>query len=254
MEREPIRPRDDGHREAQADREFLLLHGIEQARASRRDVDDFTARTISMLLARTPDDALARFARDGEGRNRELRAEYLPIYLDDGTTSDVRELISWLGAYLVHQENPEPLRNDRFTDVPLLHNLLWATEVGEELTVYVPADTDPAIIDALPEKLAGLITAYGYPFQIFLGLNDVDATADNLGDTFNSSYRGTFDSPEAVVHNLIEVEEIMTAVRELSQLYPAAELLRFDEDALWNRVQEVWTVIEDGDQYHVFEN
>lgn len=255
MEQEPLRRRDDARPETPRDHEFLLLQGIEQARTRHRDIDDFTARTISMLLASDPEGSLARFARDGEGRNRELRDEYLPIYHDPDTPTEVRELISWLGSYLVHQDNVDPFEY-RPADVPDLHSMLWVTEVGEgddELLVYVPADTEQATIDSLPGKLAALIKEHGYAMQIFLGLNDVDATDDDLGALFENSYRGTYNTADDAINALLEVDEIMTAVRELSHHYPAAELLRLDEDDLWNRVNDVWTVIEDGASYHVFE-
>ena len=119
--------------------------------------------------------------------------------------------------------------------------------------MYVPADTEQATIDALPQKLAALIDKHGYALQIFLGLDDVDATAEDLGDTFENNYRGNYNSADDVINTLLDVDEIMTGVRELAHHYPAADLLQFDEDALWNRVNDVWTVIEDGESFHVFE-
>lgn len=132
--RSPEIRRERGMREAEADAWFLIQSGIERAQDHRSDIDETTARIIAMGLAPTVVSNLALYAQTG-GRgphtdNAALRAEYLPIYHDPETPDDIRELIDWLGTYLVHRENPQPSKVSQPEGPPLLRNLLWHTRLS----------------------------------------------------------------------------------------------------------------------------
>jgi len=235
--------------------QILIEAGVEVARQDRRDIDPGTARMIAHALSTIPDGPLARFVQTGEISNAEARAEYLPLYAAETTPDEVRELIDWLGAHLIHRENPHPQRPDLFTSAPKLGNILWRTmrEFDDYLVkLYIPGDLPSGEEPAMLERLAPLIRTYGDPFLHFLEMPDVDASAENIEESFHDFYVGTFPSRDEALAALIELDEIERAVHSLAGKYAGAEFLTLDRDALWARICDIWEVIETGDEYHVF--
>ena len=254
-EREPIRPRDELGREAQADREYLILDGIERARRDKRDIDPMTARLIASLLTESPDSALSRFSVTGQGRNRELRVEYLPIYHDPGTAGTAIEAIDWLGAHLVDKENTEPRRIQRPPGSPKLRNLLWQTEVqgdGAPLHVNVRADIPNEQADQLADALQPKLDNHGTAFRAFLLLPDVDATAANIEESYLESFQGEFASREQLIRAFTEIDEFATQLTEIRERYLGGDFVHVDMDGLWVQLNEVWDIVLLDGTYYVF--
>lgn len=250
-----IRPRDGADRESQGDREYLIVHGIESARHEKRDIDPMTARMIAHLLSPSDDSALAALARNGYGRNRDLRAEYLPIYEDPTTTGSVLEAIDWLGAHLVNKENLEPSRTQRPPGAPTLRNLLWQTEVqgdGPPLHVNVRADIPNERIDQLADRLQPKLDQHGTAFRAFLLLPDVEATSDDLEESYLDSFQGEFAERDQLIRAFTEIDEFAAQLREIRERYLGGEFVQVDMDGLWVQLNEVWDIVLIEDRYFVF--
>jgi hypothetical protein len=240
--------------DANPEMQLLIEAGIEAARTDNRDIDPATARMIAHALAARPDSPLARFAKTDQVTNAEARKEYLPVYLDENTLDDVRELIDWLGAYLIHQENPKPQRPDRFGPVPQLGNMLWLDSRninGFHIDLYIPGDLSPEDDQAMIERLTPLIRAHGEPFLFFLEMNDVNAADHHIGEAFKESYVGAFDSRTEILRALTELDDIENAIHDISTRFAGGEFVRIDTDGLWERITDMWIVIE-GDPWYVF--
>lgn len=109
-----------------------IADGIAQATAERQEIDEGTARCIAHALGRAygPGSALATFGRTGEGNYLSLRDEYLDLYGDEQADAVTKEMIDWLGTYLVQRENTGSGR--RFMNEhlpPKLDQLLVRTSV-----------------------------------------------------------------------------------------------------------------------------
>jgi len=260
-EREPsidalhARPRDGAAREAQGDREYLIVHGIESARHEKRDIDPMTARMIAKLLSPSDESALTAFALNGYGRNRDLRAEYLPIYEDPDTTGSVIEAIDWLGAYLVNKENLEPGRTQRPPGAPKLRNLLWQTEMqgdGSPLHVSVRADIPNERIDELADQLQPKLDLHGTAFRAFLLLPDVEATSDNVEESYLECFQGEFEERDQLIRAFTEIDEFAGQLRDIRERYLGGEFVQVDMDGLWVQLNEVWDIVLLEDRYFVF--
>lgn len=259
-DRTPERRRSSELRESEADAWFLIQAGIDWAMDYRRDIDDMTARIIAFNIGPGITSNLAFFAQTG-GRgphadNKALRAEYLPIYHDADTPDDIRELIDWLGAYLVHREKPVPHPYAQPEGPPKLRNLLWHTTIqrdGVAIDVHVRADQPAEVIDALPGSLAPLLDNHSDAMTAFLSLPDVDATSPDLEESFTTLYRGSFDSRDDAIAGLIEVEEIETAIRTIADNYAGGEYVSLDRDALWHRLHDVYEIVTLDGQHHAFD-
>lgn len=256
MEQPRPHPDRPAHR-ANADPEIQILieGGVELARQGRRDIDPATARMIAHALATAPDSPLARFAKTDTISNAEARAEYLPLYEDEATPDEVHELIDRLGAHLIVRENRQKPRPDFFVGAPRLGNILWLTEHkidGYTVELYIPGDLPLDEEPRMVERVGPLIHRYGDPFLHFLEMPDVDASAENLEESFHDSYMGSFGSRDEALAALVEIDAIENAIGELATKFTGAEFVTLDREALWERICEVWEVIESGDKYHVF--
>lgn len=256
MEQPRPQPDRPAHR-ADTDPEIQILieGGIELARQNRRDIDPATARMIAHALATAPDSALARFAKTDDISNAEARAEYLAIYEDENTPEDVHEFIDWLGVHLIVRENRQPPRADLFLGGPRLGNILWLTShriEGYEVEFHIPGDLPLEEEPIMLERLGPLIHRLGDPFLHFLEMPDVDASASNIEESFHDFYVGTFSSRDEALAGLVEIEAIEEEIQKIATKYAGAEFVTLDRDALWERVCDVWEVIESGDEYHVF--
>lgn len=254
-ERHPERPRDSGEREYQADREAQISQGIESAMKDGRDIDVATARQIALMLAEGQGGALGEYARSGSGLNRDLREEYLAIYHDLGTSRHIREAIDWLGARLVKKENASTRRPHQPPGAPLLQNLLWRTSLDHEsgsLLVSVRADIPNEIVDCLPERLGPMLDLHGEAFRAFLLLDDVEATANNVEESFLDSFVGVYSSRKDVIHGFTEVDGFAEALAYIRKQFMGGEFVDLDMDGLWNQLGEVWDITILNGEFFVF--
>lgn len=235
--------------------QILIEAGIELARQGRRDVDTATARMIAHALALTPDSALKKFADTNDITVAEVRPEYLALLHADSTPDDARQLAHWLGAYLIHNENPAPQRADRFADIPELDGILWRTSrsiEGYDVDYYIPGDLSIEDENAAVDRMKPLIRTHGDPFLHFLEMNDVNAADEALEESYLDFYVGTFMNRDETIAAVIEIDAIEEGIRKLASQYAGAEFVEINRDELWERICEVWEVIESGDGYHVF--
>lgn len=247
----PAHRSESGYREAEADALALIDAGIALALERRTDIDQATARLLAYNLGHDEDSQLRAFGRGEPRSNADLRDEYLPIYNDPETPDEVKERIDWLGAYLVARDNrvPSPVRRP---DGPAhLNGLLWQTRVAD-LAVSVRADLSTDEITALGETLQAHVARYGDAFAAFLTLPDIDASSDELEFSFTDSHLGSFSSQEEAMRAITELDDIERALQEIAQRYLGGEHAIVDMEALWEHLQDVYEVIEEGDAIHVF--
>lgn len=236
-----------------------ITDGIAQALAEYTEINDGTARCIAHVLGRAygRESHLADFGRTGEGAYLDLRDEYLDLYGSEHATAITKELIDWLGTYLVQRESLGSGR--RFMNEhlpPKLDQLLVATgvDVGDwYFTVHVPASYGPAAIEELTETLTDLRLDEDEALQAFLSLPDVNATSGDIMESFRESFVGTFVSHEDAVHGLCELDEWESEVNDF-----AAERGLFidqftvDYEMLRDRLGEIYDLVEWKDRVHVF--
>ncbi|MFZ4893302.1 hypothetical protein ACL9RL_02510 [Plantibacter sp. Mn2098] len=194
--------------------EQQIVEGIATAKQEQREIDEHTARQIAHVLGRAVGraSALAEYGRAGysDGCYEPLREEYLDLYIDPTTPPGIREWIDWFGTHVIARERTSSGRqfmNDHLP--PTLQLLLVETSVtiGEQtFTVHIPADRTQTSVDELRRSLEILELSRNDALQAFLSLSDVDATSPDLIESFDESYVGTFDSVEAALRGLMEVE------------------------------------------------
>lgn len=202
--------------------------------------------------------ALARYATTGRGSNEELREEYLLIHHDPSAPEPIRELVAWFASGVIAAENTYGRFPHRpHGQTPSLRSILWETSTGEgeeAIAVNVPADTPTEIIRRLRDRLTPLLDELGAPFEAFLKLPDVNATADNLQKTFQDFYIGSFDDREALVRELTEYNQWEEEITRLCQQHGIPEgVVTIDLDELWHYVEGGWDIIPGNDgRLHVF--
>jgi hypothetical protein len=231
--------------------ESRIVEGITAAQTEQREIDHLTARMIAHALGRALGraSALAEFGRSGEGTYEALREEYLPLYGDPTTPSEIREWIDWLGTHLVEQTNRGSDR--RFMGSgpsPDLARLLVPATVelsGRRQTVQVPATKSAAEITALAAAIELLPEAGTDAFRAFLGLADVDASATNLIESFHDSYISSFGSIEEALYGLTELDEWETDLHNFAAdrgIQPDAVSLNLD--LIEAQTRDVYDIVE----------
>jgi hypothetical protein len=238
----------------------LLDAGIERALERGTGIDAMTARIIALVLAPDPDSASARFALSGESeqapRNDELRVEYLPTYLDPTTPAAVKELIDWLGTYLVDRDNGDMAPRFQPPGVPKLGNSLWRTQIkveGRPFQLRVRADLPAHALEGLSDALAPLLKRYGEPFEAFLTLRDVEASSPQLEEAFLDCYRGTYVDRYDLIREVTDLTEIEQAVDHINQTFLGGEFVRLDGELLSQTVAHQFDIVEQGGALHVFD-
>lgn len=238
----------------------LLDAGIERALEHGTGVDAMTARVIALVLAPDPESGLARFALSGESEqapgNDELRDEYLPAYLDPTTPVVVKELVDWLGTYLVDRDNGHIAPRFQPPGVPKLGNSLWRTQIdleGRPLQVRVRADLSGTGIEALSDALVPLLERYGEAFEAFLTLGDVEASSAQLEEAFLDSYRGTFVDQNDLIREVTDLTKIEQAVDHINQTLLGGEFVLLDHELLRQTVAHQFDIIDRGGRLHVFD-
>lgn len=237
----------------------LIAAGIAEAMEKHTEIDDGTARCIAHVLGRAfgRESALAGFGRTGEGGYEALRDEYLAIYNGPDASVQAKELIDWLGTYLVQRENHGTLQ--RFGNEylpPKLEQLLVPTgvDVGDwYFTVHVPAHYDRAAIEELAGTLHELQLDKDDALQAFLSLPDVNAMSGDIMKDFHENYIGTFDSFEGAVHGLLELDEWEKEVHEFAvERHLYVESITPDYEALLERARDAYDILEWKDKIYAF--
>lgn len=191
----------------------MISDGIAQALAEQTEIDHSTARCIAHVLGRAHgrESSLAAFARTGEGPYLSLRDEYLAIYTDARADAVTKELIDWLGTYLVHEENTGSGRrfmNDHLP--PKLDQLLVRTSIPvnhQRFIVHIPASWDSGEEDGLIELLVDLQLDRDEALQAFLSLPDVSVGTPDIMESFHEAFAGTYPSEEAALRALSPLED-----------------------------------------------
>lgn len=239
---------------------FLIQAGIERAFDYRRDIDETTARLIAHLVGPGSFSNLGLFAQAGRTgphtTHEALRSEFIPIYHDPDTPDEIRELIDWLGAHLIHRDELSSRKIEQPPGAPKLRNLLWQTSVeidGEPLTLHVRGDCPPDAIQVLPDGLTGFLDRTGDAGRAFLTLADVDAASPHLEESFHDAFRGSFPDQESALVGLAELEDIQLAIEKLASDFPGGKHVHLDRGALWHEVQEVFDIVWHGGEFHAFE-
>lgn len=239
--------------------ESWIAEGISAAREASSEIDLMTARLIAHALGRGVGrtSALADFGRTGKGDYESLRDEYLPLYGDPTTPTQIREWIDWFGTHLVQREQIGSGR--RFMNehqAPQLDRLLVRADLalGEQhLSVHVPASTPRDAVDHLAVTLRGMGLERDEALQAFLSLPDVNALTDDLAAAFSSSYVDTFDRLEDAVHGLMDIEEWEKDINEFAHEHGfILEGVTPDYEVLIERLRDAYDLVEWKGAVHAF--
>lgn len=236
-----------------------IAEGLREAMDEHREIDDLTARTIAHALGRGYGRAshLADFGRTGEGRYEQLRDEYLELYKSDRIDAPTKELIDWLGTYLVDREIAGTGR--RFVNEhlpPKLDRLLvpcTLTVRGELVRAHVPADHTSEEIAELAESLAELDVDRDDALQAFLTLPDVNAAAGNVMESFHEMHAGTFTGIEHALRALSPLAEWEDDLAEWAIDHGIEpEALEFNLEPLAARLRDIYDLVEWKERLHAF--
>ncbi|WP_448712234.1 hypothetical protein [Microbacterium profundi] len=237
----------------------MIAEGITTAHTEQTEIDDGTARCIAHVLGRAHgrESALADFGRTGEGHYLTLRDEYLDLYGDERADADTKELIDWLGTYLVHRENTGTGRQFMNEHLPpKLEQLLVRTSVtvgGNRFIVNIPASWDSGEVDGLIETLTDLQLPKDNALQAFLALPDVSAGTDNIMESFHEAFAGTYSSEEDALRALSPLEEWETSLADwcIDQgIEP--EALDWNYAPLLERLRGIYDLVESEGRIHAF--
>jgi len=204
-----------------------------------------------------PGSALATFGRTGEGNYLSLRDEYLDLYGDERADAVTKEMIDWLGTYLVQRENTGSGR--RFMNEhlpPKLDQLLVRTSVrvGDgRFIVNVPASWHSGHEDELVELLTTLQLDQDEALQAFLALPDVSVGTDDIMESFHEAFAGTYQTEEAALRALSPLEDWETSLADWCIDHGLElEALEWNCEPLMARLRDVYDVVEGKGVLHVF--
>ncbi|GEP47618.1 hypothetical protein MSA03_11260 [Microbacterium saccharophilum] len=237
----------------------MISDGIAQALAENTEIDDGTARCIAHVLGRAygRESHLADFGRTGEGHYLSLRDEYLDLYSSEQADPVTKELIDWLGTYLVQRENTGTGR--RFMNEhlpPKLGQLLVRTSIpigSERFIVHMPADWHSGQEDELIELLATLQLPEDPALQAFLSLPDVSAGTDNIMESFHEAFAGTYASEEDALRALSPLEDWETSLADWCiDNGVDYEALEWNYAPLMARLRDVYDIVELKEALHAF--
>lgn len=237
----------------------MIADGIATAQAEQTEIDEETARCIAHVLGRAHgrESALADFGRTGEGHYLTLRDEYLDLYGDDRADAETKELIDWLGIYLVQRENTGTGR--RFMNEhlpPKLDRLLVRTGItirGGTFVVNIPASWHSGDVDGLIETLTDLQLPEDNALQAFLSLPDVSAGTDNIMESFHQAFAGTYTSEEEALRELSPLEEWETSLADWCvDRGIDFDTLEWNYAPLIERLRGIYDLVESEGRIHAF--
>lgn len=237
----------------------LVVDGIAEAQAEGREIDASTARCIAHVLGRAygRESALASFGRTGEGSYLSLRDEYLELYGDERAGAVIKEMIDWLGTYLVQQEGTGSGR--RFMNEhlpPKLDQLLIRTSIrvgDQRFIVHVPASWHSGHEDELIELLTTLQLPEDEALQAFLSLPDVNVGTADIMESFHEAFAGTYPNEEAALRALSPLEDWENSLADWcidNAVEP--EALDWNYEPLMERLRGIYDVVEGTEVLHVF--
>lgn len=236
-----------------------ITSGIAATLAQNREIDDQTARTIAEVLGHAygPNSHLAGFARTGDVQYESLRDEYLPLYNSEQVNRSTKEMIDWLGTYLVQRENAGSGRRSTPDQLPpKLDQLLITTglRVGEErFAVHIPASADSGAIDELTETLIQLRLPEDEALQAFLSLPDVNVLSGDIMGSFEEAFVGSWNYLEDAVRELAELGSLEDDLRLFTdERGLPEEAITIDYEVIENKVREAYDIVEMRRQIHVF--
>ncbi len=237
----------------------LVIDGIAEAQAEGREIDESTARCIAHVLGRAygRESALAGFGRTGEGHYLSLRDEYLDLYGNDQADPAIKEMIDWLGTYLVQQEGTGSGRRFMNENLPpKLDQLLIRTSIpiaGRRFIVNVPASWHSGNEDDLIELLTMLQLPKDQALQAFLSLPDVSVGTDDIMESFHEAFAGTYRNEEAALRALSPLEDWENSLADWcidNGVEP--EALDWNYEPLIARLRDIYDVVEGEEALHVF--
>lgn len=236
-----------------------IADGIAQALADQTEIDDGTARCIAHVLGRAHgrESALADFGRTGEGHYLTLRDEYLDLYGDERANADAKELIDWLGTYLVQRENTGTGRQFMNEHLPPnLNRLLVRTGVtisGDRFIVNIPASWHSGDVDGLIETLTDLQLPEDKALQAFLALPGVSAGTKSIMESFHEAFAGTYPDEEAALRALSPLEDWENSLADWCIDHGVEhEALDWNLTPLFERLADVYNLVEQGGRLHAF--
>lgn len=236
-----------------------VADGIAEAHAESREVDDGTARMMAHALGRAygRQSALADFGRTGEGHYLTLRDEYLDLYNRPEATPTAKEWIDWLGTYLVQRDGTGTGRTCMNEHLPpQLDRLLVRTSirVGDaRYVVNIPADWDSGKEDFLIQTLTQLRLPEDPALQAFLSLPDVSVGADNLLESFQEAFAGTYPNEEAALRALSPLEDWENSLADWCIDHGIDfDALEWNYEPLIARLRDIYDFVEQGGQLHAF--
>lgn len=237
----------------------MISEGIALAMAEHTEIDLGTARCIAHVLGRAHgrESALADFGRTGEGQYLSLRDEYLAIYTDERADVVTKELIDWLGTYLVQRENTGSGR--RFMNEhlpPKLDQLLVRTSIrvgDSRYVVNIPASWDSGEEDGVVELLTELQLDQDEALQAFLSLTDVSVGADDIMERFHEAFAGTYADEESALRSLSPLEDWENSLADwcIDQGVDF-DALEWNYAPLMERLRDVYDVVKIGEAFHAF--
>ncbi|MBM7502924.1 hypothetical protein ACFPER_05555 [Agromyces aurantiacus] len=233
--------------------------GLSAAAEAHREIDLDTARHIAEALARAEgeDSALARFANTGVGGYLALREEYLDLYNDPDTPTEVKRWIDWFGTFLVWREGIGSERRFMAEQLdPVLDRLLVRTDLpvnGGDQRAHVPANLSAREIIGLGARVQALDEYQEFAFRAFLTLPDVNAADPNLVESYRESHVGSFNYIEDALRELAELDGLEDELRHLTDIrgLPQAAIA-IDYQVIEDHVREAYDIVSEGWQIHVF--
>ena len=237
----------------------IIADGIATARAEQSEIELGTARCIAHVLGRAlgRESALADFGRTGEGQYLTLRDDYLRLYSDERADALTKELIDWLGTYLIQRENTGSGR--RFMNEhlpPKLDQLLVRTSItvsGGRFIVNVPASWDSGHIDQLIETLTELRLPDDRALQAFLSLPNVNAATENIIESFREAFAGTFENEEEALRALSPLEDWENSLADWCIDHGIDfETLEWNYAPLMERLRTIYDLVEEEGRIHAF--
>lgn len=233
--------------------------GIAAALEQKREMHLDAARAIAEALSQAvgDDSVLARFADTGQGNYLALREEYLPLYGEPTTPTEVRRWINWFGTFLVQRENTGSGRRFMNENIePVLERVLVRTVLESQagpVTVHLPATLDAREIIALTARLEALDELFGTSFKAFLSLSDVNAADVNLLESYRETYVGSFRTIEEALRALTPLEEWEAELSTWATAHGLdAETVRMDLDAVEVTMRTMHDLVERNGLLHAF--
>lgn len=233
--------------------------GISRALATHTDIDGDTARCIAHVLGRAlgRSSHLAEYARTGTARYVDLREEYLDLYGNDELDSGTRELIDWLGVHLIGQVgigSGRQFMNE--TLPPKLQQILVADTVtvrGERVRVHVPGTTGHTGLAGLSESLVNLNLHRDPALQAFLSLSDVNALSDNVLESFEATFAGSFRDYGEALRALSPLEDWQKSLADWQiDNGVDTDALKWNFGPLYEHLRNVYDLVERKGMLHAF--